>query len=135
MKWFYFFLSHLYIMDCQLLSLAEYNRYWYRVEISWDFWAAREKYLNQIRISRGFSQVGDAQSSYCLPPSSPSLFDKRSPCRDPTQSNVILKLSISSETLPSKKGKTVKTMYTLKQTFKRPRSADEALRWINKPSR
>lgn len=78
-----FFLSHLYIMDCQLLSLAEYNRYWYRVEISWDFWAAREKYLNQIRISRGFSQVGDARSSYCLPPSYPSLFDKRSPCRDP----------------------------------------------------
>lgn len=95
-------------MDCQLLSLAEYNRYWYRVEISWDFLAAREKYLNQIRISRGFSQVGDARSSYCLPPSYPSLFDKKSPCRDPTQSNVILKLSISSETLPSKKGKTLK---------------------------
>lgn len=45
-------------MDCQLLSFGEYNRYWYRVEISWDFCAAMAKYLNQIRISRGFSQVG-----------------------------------------------------------------------------
>lgn len=130
-----FTVSHC-IMVCQLLSLVEYNRYWYRTEISWEFvqWG---KNLNQIRISGDLVRYGSpiwVLSWYRL------LLCVTVEVHAEILHKAMLYYSnrFPPRRFPPKRQgfdtSLLKTMYTLRQTHQSPRSA-QASRWINKASR